>query len=120
MTTAPEPTDKLDAAANVAVNGPADDTLQLSERDRTVLRHQTLIDLHEPGAVKAARGFLGEAGHSNVAGLPDLRGSGRAGHFAAHRDVRMEHIGNSMPAEGGVIERDFRNCGKEKFAHASP
>jgi hypothetical protein len=32
----------------------------------------------------------------------------------------MEHIGNSMPAEGGVIERDFRNCGKEKFAHASP
>ena len=32
MTTAPEPTDKLDAAANVAVNGPADGTLQLSER----------------------------------------------------------------------------------------
>ena len=28
MTTTPEPTDKLDAATNVAVNGPADDTLQ--------------------------------------------------------------------------------------------
>ena len=32
MTTMPEPTDKLDAAANVAVNGPADDTLQSRER----------------------------------------------------------------------------------------
>ena len=27
MTTTPEPTDKLDAATNVAVNGPADETL---------------------------------------------------------------------------------------------
>jgi hypothetical protein len=32
MTTTPEPTDKLDAAANVAVNGPADDTLHAVER----------------------------------------------------------------------------------------
>jgi hypothetical protein len=29
MTTTPEPTDKLDATTNVAVNGPADDTLQV-------------------------------------------------------------------------------------------
>jgi hypothetical protein len=32
MTTTPEPTDKLDAATNVAVNGPADGTLDLYER----------------------------------------------------------------------------------------
>jgi hypothetical protein len=31
MTMTPEPTDKLDATTNVAVNGPADDTL-LNER----------------------------------------------------------------------------------------
>ena len=32
MTTTPAPTDKLDAAAHAAVNGPADDTLQPCER----------------------------------------------------------------------------------------
>ena len=33
MTTAPEPTDKLDAAANVAVNGPADANLAWRQVD---------------------------------------------------------------------------------------
>ena len=37
MTTTPEPTDKLDAATPVAVNGPADETLQICER--IVRRH---------------------------------------------------------------------------------
>ena len=70
MTKTPEPTDKLDAAANVAVNGPADDTLR-HEADRTASRHRTFVDLLEPGAVKVARRVLRGAGHSNVAGLPD-------------------------------------------------
>jgi hypothetical protein len=38
MTMTPEPTDKLDAATIVAVNGPADDTLL---NERIVRRHAT-------------------------------------------------------------------------------
>ena len=36
----PEPTDKLDAATTVAVNGPEDDPLH-SRMDRTASRHRT-------------------------------------------------------------------------------
>ena len=59
MTTTPEPTDKLDAATIVAVNGPADDTLDL-RADRTAPRHRTFTGLLEPDALKGACPVLGD------------------------------------------------------------
>ena len=68
----PEPTDKLDAAAMAAVNGPADDTLP---NERIVGRHVT-------GPARAclsrmrgnvARPVLGGPGPSNGSGLPNWR-----------------------------------------------
>ena len=59
MTTTPQPTDKLDAAAIVVVNGPADDALQASGSYGV-----TPSDLNgplEPGAVKVARRVLRRA-----------------------------------------------------------
>ena len=51
-TTTPEPTDKLDAAAIVVVNGPADETLQAS--GSYGVTPSDLNGLLEPGAVKVA------------------------------------------------------------------
>lgn len=53
MTTTPEPTDKLDAATNVAVNGPADDTLQ-PESGSYGASAPDLNGLLEPDALKGA------------------------------------------------------------------
>ena len=57
MTTTPQPTDKLDAAMNVVVNGPADETLQTS--GSYGVAPSDLNGLLEPGAVKVARRVLG-------------------------------------------------------------
>jgi hypothetical protein len=61
MTTTPEPTDKLDATTNVAVNGPADDTLNTYEP--IVRRHATgtFTGSLEPDALKGARPVLRRA-----------------------------------------------------------
>jgi hypothetical protein len=53
MTKTPEPTDKLDAATNVAVNGPADDTLELASGSYGALPSD-LNGLLEPDALKGA------------------------------------------------------------------
>ena len=52
----PEPTDKLDATTNVAVNGPADDSLQV---ERIVRRRAT-------GPTRLARAGCRETGTSGV------------------------------------------------------
>ena len=69
MTTTPVPTDKLDAATNVAVNGPADEHAQL----KRIVRRLTSSDLNgllEPDALKRACPVLRGARHSDVPGLP--------------------------------------------------
>jgi hypothetical protein len=59
MTTTPQPTDKLDAATNIVVNGPADETLQTS--GSYGVAPSDLNGLLEPGAVKVARRVLRRA-----------------------------------------------------------
>jgi hypothetical protein len=54
MTETPEPTDKLDAATNVVVNGPADDPPQFCERIVRRLPPSDLNGLLEPDALKGA------------------------------------------------------------------
>ena len=51
----PEPTDKLDAAANAAANGPADDTLSLASGWYGVAPSD-LNGLLEPDALKGLSG----------------------------------------------------------------
>jgi hypothetical protein len=59
MTITPEPTDKLDAAMNIVVNGPADETLQASRSYGVA--PPALNGLLAPGAVKTARRVLRRA-----------------------------------------------------------
>ena len=105
----PEPTDKLDAATMVVVNGPADDPLEVGA-DRTTSPHRTYTGLLEPDAVKVASPVLRGAGRSNASGLPGEepkpptdasssgapRGwecrSGVEGLAAAERQAPAEHV----------------------------
>jgi hypothetical protein len=73
MTTTPEPTDKLDAAAQVVVNGPEDDPLRAEWIVRLV--PPDLTGLLEPDAGRLARPVPRGAGHRKVSGLPDVRDS---------------------------------------------
>ena len=65
----PEPTDKLDAATTVVVNGPADDPLEVERiaRRRPIGPTRACF---EPDASKGARPVLRGAGRSNAPGLP--------------------------------------------------
>ncbi len=68
MTTTPEPTDKLDAATQVVVNGPEDDPL-----DAELIEGFTppdLTGLLEPDAGRLARPVPRGAGHRKAPGLP--------------------------------------------------
>jgi hypothetical protein len=66
----PQPTDKLDAATAVVVNGPADDP-HVDRADRKAERQQTSHGWLEPDAVKVARPVLRGAGRRKALGLPD-------------------------------------------------
>ena len=72
MTKTPKPKDKLDAATNVAVNGPEDVTLE-DEQSVGVGAAGPSLGLLEPDARKRARPVLRGAGRSNAPGLPGLR-----------------------------------------------
>ena len=65
----PEPTDKLDAATEVAVNGPEDDSLHT---ERIVRRHATGPQgLLEPDAGRLASPVPRGARRRKAPGLPD-------------------------------------------------
>ena len=69
MTMTPEPTDKLDTATQVVVNGPEDDPVCIERIVR--LRATGPEGLLEPDAGRLARPVPRGAGHRKVSGLPD-------------------------------------------------
>ena len=114
MTKTPEPTDKLDAATQVAVNGPADDP----RNDKlTVRRHATDLDgLLEPCAGKLARPVPRGAWRRKAPGLPaklasqaDPRPGGGTGAPSYPRRARPRtaaHRGTSGH-ESGLLATEF-------------
>ena len=69
MTTRPEPTDKLDAATQVVVNGPR--AIHSVLNGSYGLAPPDLTGLLEPDAGRLARPVPRGAGHRKVSGLPD-------------------------------------------------
>src|SRR5450755_3669387 len=114
MTMTPQPTDKLDAATLVAVNGPADDALLNDER--IVRPHATgptaacLSRMLGNGHALVLRG----ARHSNVPGLPVQSSTLHLDRFE-RRDAQWRFVERRIRTDlVGYVSRHLRRSAADK------